>query len=353
MALAYTAPTWEDGSGTGISASQLQAICNCVEGLVQGTDKAVHYVEIDNSVITLTFADGTQETVVADIKGISTIEKTGSSGNVDTYTVTFSDGSIFTYTITNGADGEIPDISATAQVNNTTGTPSVTVTKSGTTAAPSFDFAFSNIKGEQGQQGQQGPTGADGQDGADGVSPTVTITAITGGTRVTITDKDHPSGQTFDVMNGTGAGDMLASVYDPQSAVATAGGIPAYVAGELPTVNDAALTIYQNETARAIFYANDSTDKTAYIYTDKWMNIGQYISGTVPSNGEIEVVLSAVENYVFNSFFFNIDGNSVNLNPRYELRSWTLVGEHEHLVFKTDADEGCRYMVRLSRKDNG
>ena len=41
-----------------------------------------------------------------------------------------------------------------------------------------------------------------GQDGTDGVSPEVTITAITGGTQIKITDKDHPAGQTFDVMNG-------------------------------------------------------------------------------------------------------------------------------------------------------
>lgn len=48
----------------------------------------------------------------------------------------------------------------------------------------------------------QGPQGEPGEDGADGVSPEVTITAITGGHTVTITDADHPSGQTFDVMDG-------------------------------------------------------------------------------------------------------------------------------------------------------
>lgn len=53
-----------------------------------------------------------------------------------------------------------------------------------------------------------GATGADGQDGADGVSPTVTVTAITGGHRVTITDKSHPSGISFDVMDGSSATDL-------------------------------------------------------------------------------------------------------------------------------------------------
>jgi len=43
-------------------------------------------------------------------------------------------------------------------------------------------------------------------EGEDGYSPEVTITTITGGHRVTITDKDHPQGQTFDVMDGQGGG---------------------------------------------------------------------------------------------------------------------------------------------------
>lgn len=43
-------------------------------------------------------------------------------------------------------------------------------------------------------------------DGADGVSPEVTITTIEGGHRVTITDAAHPTGQSFDVMDGAGGG---------------------------------------------------------------------------------------------------------------------------------------------------
>lgn len=43
-------------------------------------------------------------------------------------------------------------------------------------------------------------------EGEDGYSPEVTITSIEGGHRVTITDKDHPQGQSFDVMDGQGGG---------------------------------------------------------------------------------------------------------------------------------------------------
>lgn len=43
-------------------------------------------------------------------------------------------------------------------------------------------------------------------EGEDGYSPEVTITTITGGHRVTITDKDHPQGQSFDVLDGQSSG---------------------------------------------------------------------------------------------------------------------------------------------------
>lgn len=71
-----------------------------------------------------------------------------------------------------------------------------------------------------------------GVKGDNGVSPGITITTITGGHRVTITDADHPTGQSFDVMDGTSTGDMQKSVYDANNTVANAGGIADYVSGQ-------------------------------------------------------------------------------------------------------------------------
>lgn len=49
---------------------------------------------------------------------------------------------------TPGTDGVTPDITVVATVDETTGTPVVDVTKSGTAEKPVFDFAFSGLKGE-------------------------------------------------------------------------------------------------------------------------------------------------------------------------------------------------------------
>lgn len=57
-------------------------------------------------------------------------------------------------------------------------------------------------QGIQGEQGIQGPTGQTGPAGAPGISPSITVTDITGGHQVTITDAEHPQGISFDVMNG-------------------------------------------------------------------------------------------------------------------------------------------------------
>ena len=78
---------------------------------------------------------------------------------------------------TDGADGVTPNITATGSVTNTTGTPSVTITKTGTDDAPNFDFAFENIKGATGSAGPQGPQGVPGEQGADGVTPLISATA--------------------------------------------------------------------------------------------------------------------------------------------------------------------------------
>lgn len=68
-----------------------------------------------------------------------------------------------------------------------------------------------------------------------------------------------------DALSGAGAGDMLKATYDPTGAVETAGGIPDYVEGQLPTVNDATLTIQKNGATVGTFTANASANKAINI----------------------------------------------------------------------------------------
>ena len=53
-----------------------------------------------------------------------------------------------------GDKGDTPVVNATASVSNTTGQPSVSVSKRDTVDGAVFDFAFSNIKGEKGESGK-------------------------------------------------------------------------------------------------------------------------------------------------------------------------------------------------------
>lgn len=60
-----------------------------------------------------------------------------------------------------GDTGATPSVSATATVSSTTGTPAVTVTKSGTVESPGFAFAFSGLKGVKGDKGETGAEPSD------------------------------------------------------------------------------------------------------------------------------------------------------------------------------------------------
>ena len=68
-----------------------------------------------------------------------------------------------------GAPGTSAKITgATASVDNTSGTPQVTVTSGGTDSSRSFNFAFTGLKGPKGDNGDIGPKGDTGAQGPTG-----------------------------------------------------------------------------------------------------------------------------------------------------------------------------------------
>lgn len=181
-------------------------------------------------------------------EGIVSITKTGTAGLVDTYTITYTNGSTTTFDITNGS---APNITVTAQADATSSaTPTVTVTQGGTLTNPTYDLAFSGLKGEQGATGAQGPTGATGngiasitKTGTAGLVDTYTITFTDG----SITTFNVTNGQ-----NGTGSGDMIQTQYDPTLAVFNAGGIVAYVTSVMPTTVDVVDNLNSTSSTKAL-----------------------------------------------------------------------------------------------------
>lgn len=206
----YTLIEWANGTTPAINEDNLNAMSQAID-------------DIDDRVVELA---GTIMEDVPEVKqmleDVETLTSNppyiGANGNWfvwDTETKAYVDSGV--------------DASITITVGTvTTLSPSspATVENVGTATDPIFNFGIP--KGDTGAAGQDG---TDGTDGADGVSPAVTISTITGGHTVTITDADHPGGQSFNVMDGTG--DMNKSVYDSNNTVANAGGIVAYINNEI------------------------------------------------------------------------------------------------------------------------
>lgn len=100
-------------------------------------------------------------------------DKTPAAGNTVTYTMTNSDGTTAgTFKVVNGTNGTTGTSAGfgtpTATIDNKVGTPSVTITASGSDTAKVFNFAFKNLKGETGAIGPQGPEGPQGLQGPKG-----------------------------------------------------------------------------------------------------------------------------------------------------------------------------------------
>lgn len=147
--------------------------------------------------------------------GIQSITKTGTSGLVDTYTILFTNGTSTTFTVTNGEKGD-PGIG----IQGDPGNGISTIQKTGTSGlVDTYTISFTDGTSTT-------FTVTNGTSGTDGISPEVTIAVVTGGHRVTITDADHPTGQSFDVLDGTAGADGITPTISATASVGTGTGTP-------------------------------------------------------------------------------------------------------------------------------
>lgn len=116
-----------------------------------------------------------------------------------------------------GGSGVTPHVTATASVDDSTGTPTVTVVRTGPDSAPNFDFAFQNLKGERGETGSQGIQGIPGPAGSPGSQGPRGFTGETGAT-----GPQGPAGQTPEI---TAQASVDANIGTPSVSVTKTGTI--------------------------------------------------------------------------------------------------------------------------------
>lgn len=111
--------------------SQIENLSVTVTTLTPGSSATASY---SNGVLALGIPRGNTG---ATGNGISAIIKTGTSGLVDTYTVTYTNGQTMTYTVTNGAKGDTGNGIESVELTSTSGavkTYAITFTDGSTTA---------------------------------------------------------------------------------------------------------------------------------------------------------------------------------------------------------------------------
>ena len=126
--------------------------------------------------------------------GIASITKTGTSGLIDTYTVTYTDGTTSTFTVTNGAAG----------INGTDGVGIYSIAKTSTSGLVDTytitytDSDTSTFTVTNGKDGTDGINGTNGQDGAAATIAVGTVTTGNAGTNADVTNTGTSSAAVFD-----------------------------------------------------------------------------------------------------------------------------------------------------------
>ena len=239
--------------------------------------------------------------------GITQISKTSTSGLVDTYTIYYSGGSTMTFDVTNGEKGDPGDdgqdgISPTAEVTQTSGGATITITDAGGTTS-------ANIL--NGVDGQDGADGAAGADGADGFSPIATVTKSGTVATITITDKNGTT--TAEVYDGSGTGLVNSVNGETGDVVLTASDV-----GALP--NTTTIPTDTSDLTNGAGYITSSA-LTPYELIDKTVNVlstsgtialtDNSISSITPSGNITFTLTTITDKTVFHEIMVQINLSTV------------------------------------------
>ena len=210
------------------------------------------------------------------ITASAVVDSTVGSPSVSVQKNETSDGQHFTFSFSGlkGENSNIPDV--TASVDSNTGTPHVEVIDTGTAENPSLEFAFSNLKGEKGEQGLQGPQGAIGPQGPRGADGTVSFNDLSPSQRESLVGNGITS---IEKTSSSGVVDTYTISYTkkgPDTFTITNGGI-----SNIDELDD--VTIETPSNGDMLIY--NST-------TEKWVNDHNTKMNTNGSNAESEVEFS-------------------------------------------------------------
>ena len=203
-----------------------------------------------------------------------------------------------------GGGGDVPDIYADATVDSSTGTPSVTVTKTESQSGDelTFHFAFSNLKGEDGATGATGPQGIQGPTGPEGAQGPRGFKGDTGATGAQgPTGPQGPQGPT----GATGA---------------TGATGPQGPQGEQGEQGPAGIGVPSGGTTNQILAKTDNLD-----YNTKWMDLSaenvtfDNTGCTVITEDDLQAVLVEVDTELDSLSNSLAQKNTYTLNNEYDL----------------------------------
>lgn len=303
----------------------------------------------------------------ADGNGIASITKTGTSGLVDTYTITYDDGNTTTFDVTNGADGQngskwykgtaiagtgtsitgFPGVKDDYYLNSSNGNVYV-CTKTGGASVPDpaeWDYVMTLVGGGGGSSinvidsltstsstdalsANQGRVLKGLVDGKAENAPTFSMAA----SRANIV-----SGETLSVLFG-----KISKWFNDLKAVAFSADY-ADLTGT-PTIGTGSLTLDQNGGSITTFSANATSNQTFSVITDKWHTM----TATVSSSGQIS--FSGIDDHANNGYevFIEVTSSSTNKNPTATVN--TISGEGTYtmsITYDTDADAGATAKLRI------